>query len=194
MKVAPAGRVEGAPADPASATPVIMFPRMVMTWLRRAELDTPSISTPARISVTGAVAGSFFCAQLTEIRHRTSSRTNSRTIQRFTLTSGKVGLYYSAGCEKTRGGEINRKRQAGVECEERILRERSRRRRIPATLRRSRAHGLQSQVSPYSARALNLTVRRSEPLSSARRLRSVPDPENPACENRNRLQPAAPLP
>ena len=77
MNVAPAGRFDGTP--PPSATSVMVLPRMVMTTLRRGELETPSISTPARITVTGG-AGAIVWAQPAQI----SPNKLSRKIQRFT--------------------------------------------------------------------------------------------------------------
>src|SRR5258708_1448321 len=78
-------------------------------------------------------------------------------------------------------------RQTGAECEEQILNGRlqlDRRRQTPTMLRRFRARGWQWQASPCAALVLMLT----------RSLHAVPDRESPACENRARLQPAAPLP
>src|ERR1700688_3583691 len=92
MKVAPAGRFGGGPAAPASAMSVIMFPRIVIMVLRRGEFDSPSISTPARMTVTGTLAG--VCAQLEE-NHTEISNPKRITSERFTATSGKAGLSYS---------------------------------------------------------------------------------------------------
>jgi hypothetical protein len=39
---------------------LMVFPWMVMITLWRGEADTPSIKTPARMTVTGAGAGVFF--------------------------------------------------------------------------------------------------------------------------------------
>src|SRR5258708_24928878 len=84
-------------------------------------------------------------------------------------------------------GVNGQERQTGAECEERILNGRlqlDRRRRTPTMLQRFRARGRQWQASPCAALVLMLT----------RSLRAVPDRESPACENRARLPPAAPLP
>ena len=52
--VAPERSITFAPAG-AAAVPTlsIRFPRMTMTWLVFAEPETPSISVPARMTVTG---------------------------------------------------------------------------------------------------------------------------------------------
>src|ERR1035438_9400212 len=83
MKVAPTGRLD-APAAPPSATSVMTFPRMVMTWSRRADPDTPSIKTPARITVTVAPTDAPFCAQPVDSNHKKLGRMTSNTLQRFT--------------------------------------------------------------------------------------------------------------
>src|SRR5437660_376561 len=95
----------------ASVTLSIRLPRITITWLRRGESDLPSISTPARITVTGRSAGELLASCATEVRQIASTRMQQRNMLMVSsprlLSYVRIGLNFYQNFGRDQGAHLN---------------------------------------------------------------------------------------